>query len=93
MKKKQGYALGSLLLGAASWLCLLGLRHIERRMKKKENTCKPAPRRSICGVLVLLFLDSVSVYAFRILRCKRMRSAIMAMNSLLVGFPFVLDTV
>lgn len=23
MKKKQGYALGSLLLGAASWLCLL----------------------------------------------------------------------
>ena len=27
MKKKQGYALGSLLLGAASWLCLLGLRH------------------------------------------------------------------
>ena len=35
MKKKQGYALGSLLLGAASWLCLLGLRHIERRMKKK----------------------------------------------------------
>ena len=37
MKKKQGYALGSLLLGAASWLCLLGLRHIERRMKKKEK--------------------------------------------------------
>ena len=33
MKKKQGYALGSLLLGAASWLCLLGLR----RMKKKEQ--------------------------------------------------------
>ena len=37
MKKKQGYALGSLLLGAASRLCLLGLRHIERRMKKKEG--------------------------------------------------------
>ena len=37
MKKKQGYALGSLLLGAASWLCLLGLRHIERRMKKKQE--------------------------------------------------------
>lgn len=42
MKKKQGYALGSLLLGslllgAASWLCLLGLRHIEKRMKKKQE--------------------------------------------------------
>ena len=36
MKTKQ-FALGSLLLGAASWLCLLGLRHIERRMKKKEQ--------------------------------------------------------
>ena len=36
MKKKQ-FALGSLLLGAVSWLCLLGLRHIERRMKKKEQ--------------------------------------------------------
>ena len=33
MKKKQ-FALGSLLLGAASWLCLWGLQHIERRMKK-----------------------------------------------------------
>ena len=44
-------------------------------------------------MLVLLFLDSVSVYAFRILRCKRMRSAIMAMNSLLVGFPFVFSKV
>ena len=31
MKKKQ-FALGSLLLGAASWLCLWGLQHIERRM-------------------------------------------------------------
>ena len=37
MKKKQNYALGSLLLGAASWLCLLGLRHIERRMKRNEG--------------------------------------------------------
>ena len=37
MKKKQGYALGSLLLGAASWLCLWGLQHIERRMKKKQE--------------------------------------------------------
>ena len=37
MKKKQGYALGSLLLGAASWLCLRGLQHIERRMKKKQE--------------------------------------------------------
>ena len=42
MKKKQGYALGSLLLGAASWLCLLGLRHIERRMKKKEQKYRNA---------------------------------------------------
>ena len=40
MKKKQGYALGSLLLGAASWLCLLGLRHIERRMKKRTQVIK-----------------------------------------------------
>lgn len=37
MKKKQGYTLGSLLLGAASWLCLLGLRRIEKRMKKKQE--------------------------------------------------------
>lgn len=37
MKKKQGYALGSLLLGAASWLCLLGLRRIEKRMKRKQE--------------------------------------------------------
>ena len=36
MKKKQ-FALGSLLLGAASWLCLRGLQHIERRMKKKQE--------------------------------------------------------
>lgn len=37
MKKKQ-FALGSLLLGAASsWLCLWGLQHIERRMKKKQK--------------------------------------------------------
>lgn len=36
MKKKQ-FALGSLLLGAASWLCLWGLQHIERRMKKKQE--------------------------------------------------------
>ena len=36
MKKKQ-FALGSLLLGAASWLCLLGLRRIEKRMKKKQK--------------------------------------------------------
>ena len=39
MKKKE-FALGSLLLGAASWLCLLGLRSIERRMKKKEAAQK-----------------------------------------------------
>ena len=44
MKKKQGYALGSLLLGAASWLCLLGLRHIERRMKKKEQKKRNTPQ-------------------------------------------------
>ena len=37
MKKKQGYAAGPLLLAAVSWLCLLGLRSIERRMKKKEE--------------------------------------------------------
>ena len=37
MKKKQGYALGSLLLGAVSWLCLLGLRCIEKRMKQKQE--------------------------------------------------------
>ena len=36
MKKKQ-FALGSLLLGAASWLCLRGLQHIERRMRKKQE--------------------------------------------------------
>ena len=35
--KKQQFALGSLLLGAASWLCLWGLQHIERRMKKKQK--------------------------------------------------------
>ena len=39
MKKKE-FALGSLLLGAASWLCLLGLRGIERHMKKKEAAQK-----------------------------------------------------
>ena len=27
----------SVLLGAASWLCLLGLRRIEKRMKKKQE--------------------------------------------------------
>ena len=40
MKKKQDYALGSLLLRAAarSWsMCLLGLRRIEKRMKKKQE--------------------------------------------------------
>ena len=36
MKKKQ-FALGSLLLGAVSWLCLRGLQHIERRMKKNQK--------------------------------------------------------
>ena len=40
MKKKQGYALGSLLLGAASWLCLLGLRRIEKRMKRNRKNKK-----------------------------------------------------
>ena len=55
MKKKQGYALGSLLLGAASWLCLLGLRHIERRMKSNK---KYAPHRSFCGALSLRITPS-----------------------------------
>ena len=36
MKKKQ-FALGSLLHAAASWLCLRGLQHIERRMKKNQE--------------------------------------------------------
>ena len=36
MKKKQ-FALGSLLLGAASWGCLWGVLHIEGRMKKKQE--------------------------------------------------------
>ena len=36
MKKKQ-FALGSRLLGAASWLCLWGVQHIERLMKKKQE--------------------------------------------------------
>ena len=44
MKKKQ-FALGSLLLGAASWLCLWGLQHIERRMKKRPPTCDKALNR------------------------------------------------
>ena len=35
--KKKHFALGSLLLGAVSWLCLRGLQHIERRMKKKQE--------------------------------------------------------
>ena len=39
MKKKQ-FALGSLLLGAASRLCLWGLQHIERRMKKNRKVKK-----------------------------------------------------
>mgnify|MGYP007098959550 CR=1 FL=1 len=43
MKKKQ-FALGSLLLGAASWLCLWGLQHIERRMKKKQKVKSNDPR-------------------------------------------------
>ena len=59
MKKKQGYALGSLLLGAASWLCLLGLRHIERRMKKRNTSNKKyAPHRSFCGALSLRITPS-----------------------------------
>lgn len=37
VKKKESFALGSLLLGASSWLCLLGLRAIERRMKRKRE--------------------------------------------------------
>ncbi len=40
--KKSNYALGSLLLGAVSWLCLLGLQHIERRMKSKNRKVKKA---------------------------------------------------
>ena len=97
MKKKQGYALGSLLLGAASWLCLLGLRRSEKRMTKKpEKIKKTTPRKLFRGVVFfipLLFRFPGPAYAFRIFRCNRMRSAIMAMNSLLVGFPFVLETV
>lgn len=97
MKKKQGYALGSLLLGAASWLCLLGLRRIEKRMKKKQEKQEEPHRGMSRGVVLLVFvvgtIRKALPYAFRILRCKRMRSAIMAMNSLLVGFPFVLETV
>lgn len=97
MKKKQGYALGSLLLGAASWLCLLGLRRIEKRMKKKQENDRKPHRGSSSAVwfflIPLLFRFSGPAYAFWIFRCNRMRSAIMAMNSLLVGFPFVLETV
>lgn len=96
MKKKQGYALGSLLLGAASWLCLLGLRRIEKRMKKKQENDRKPHREALprCGFLYSSALPiSRPAYAFRIFRCNRMRSAIMAMNSLLVGFPFVLETV
>ena len=92
MKKKQNYALGSLLLGAASWLCLLGLRHIERRMKRNEGKYKNAPQDKL-PARRFLFPPLVFLHAFRILRCKRMRSAIMAMNSLLVGLPFVFETV
>lgn len=91
MKKKE-FALGSLLLGAASWLCLLGLRGIERRMKKKkaaQKNHKIPPRR----VLSAGRCFSVRIHALRTFRCKRMRSAIIAMNSLLVGLPFVLETV
>ena len=40
MKKKNGYALGSLLLGVVSWACLQGLRRIEKRMQKKKNAQK-----------------------------------------------------
>lgn len=47
MKKKQ-FALGSLLLGAASWLCLWGLQHIERRMKKKKSN-DPRPAEGSAG--------------------------------------------
>lgn len=39
MKKKQ-FALGSLLLGAVSWLCLRGLQHIERRIKRNRKSKK-----------------------------------------------------
>lgn len=38
-KKKEGL-FATLLLGAASYLCLLGLRHIERRMLKKKSSKK-----------------------------------------------------
>ena len=51
MKKKQ-FALGSLLLGAASWLCLWGLQHIERRIKKKQQKKKnndPRPAEGSAG--------------------------------------------
>ena len=40
MKKKENFALGSLLLGVVSWVCLLGLRGIERRMKRKKEAQK-----------------------------------------------------
>lgn len=58
MKKKQGYALGSLLLGAASWLCLLGLRHIEKRMKKKQENDRKPHRGNSSAVWFSLFLCS-----------------------------------
>ncbi len=40
MKKKESFALGSLLLGVVSWVCLRGLQHIEKRMKKKKDAQK-----------------------------------------------------
>lgn len=36
-KKKKESLLSTLLLVAVSYLCLLGLRQIERRRKKKAN--------------------------------------------------------
>ena len=39
-KKTEGFVLGSLLLCVSSWLCLLGLRAIERRIKKKQERKK-----------------------------------------------------
>lgn len=39
-KKKKESLFGTLLLGAVSYLCLLGLRHIERRMLKKKSSKK-----------------------------------------------------
>ena len=90
MKKKNSYALGSLLLGVVSWACLQGLRRIEKRMQKKKNAQKKGKDRSPAGLRS--FFPPVS-YAFRILCCNRMRSAIMAMNSLLVGLPLMLETV